>query len=150
MIVNLLIRGDRMIRRYALWGRSAVIGTVLLMAMLTAMGTDAVAQQRPELPIVSLTGQQAGWERAIYPDGRIWVPRRGVNGERILTVPVFIKNCWRTTEAFEAFPIYSFKMKLQFDSSALEFVGIEKNGPAIPPLKHVKTGGSRTDEYIVP
>lgn len=123
-----------MIRRYALWGRSAVIGTVLLMAMLTAMGTDAVAQQRPELPIVSLTGQQAGWERAIYPDGRIWVPRRGVNGERILTVPVFIKNCWRTTEAFEAFPIYSFKMKLQFDSSALEFVGIEKNGPAIPPL----------------
>jgi hypothetical protein len=134
MIVNLLIRGDRMIRRYALWGRSAVIGTVLLMAMLTAMSSDAVAQQRPELPIVSLTGQQAGWERNIYPDGRIWVPRRGANGERILTVPVFIKNCWRTTEAFEAFPIYSFKMKLQFDSSALQFIGIEKNGPAVPPL----------------
>jgi len=122
-------------RRYALWARHT-IGVVLLLALVAGLSTEAKGQpNRPELPIVSLTGQLSGWNNNIYPDGRIWVPRRGVNGERILLVPVFLRNCWRNTSTFEAFPIYSFKMKMQYDSTALEFIGIEKNGPpAVPGL----------------
>lgn len=119
-----------MIRRYALWSSGAKLGVALLLVALTALGTQvSSAQNRPELPTLSLTGSASQWNTTYYPDGRIWVPRRGTNGERTLLVPVFIKNCWRSTEVFEAFPIYSFKMKVQFDSTALEFMGVEKNGP---------------------
>jgi len=115
-------------RRYALWARNTVAGVVALLVLTTVFFSEAKAQ-RPELPTLSLTGALSGWNNSIYPDGRIWVPRRGANGERILIVPVFVRNCWRNTATFTAFPIYSFKMKMQFDSTALEFMGIEKNGP---------------------
>lgn len=117
-------------RRYALWGSSAKLGVILLLAALTGIGSQWAHAQtdKPELPTLSLTGSGAGWNQTYYPDGRIWVPRSGDNGTRELLVPVFIKNCWRTTSTYKAFPIYSFKMKVQFDSSAVEFVGIEKNG----------------------
>jgi hypothetical protein len=117
-------------RRFALWGGTAWIGTALLLATVIVFSSQmAEAQDKPELPILSLTGSQSGWNTTYYPDGRIWAPRRGPNGERSLLVPVFIKNCWRSTTVYEAFPIYSFKFKVQFDSTAVEFVGIEKNGP---------------------
>lgn len=118
-------------RRFALKGGSAILGMVLLLAALIGVSTqETVAQNRPELPTLSLTGSQSGWNASYYPDGRIWVPQRQtVNSERTMLVPVFIKNCWRTTSTFEAFPIYSFKFKVQFDSTALEFIGVEKNGP---------------------
>lgn len=120
-----------MIRRYALWGSGAKLGVALLLVALTALGTQVSSAQtdKPELPTLSLTGAGANWNPTYYPDGRIWVPRRGTNGERTLLVPVFIKNCWRSTSTYETFPIYSFKMKVQFDSTALEFMGVEKNGP---------------------
>jgi hypothetical protein len=122
-------------RRYALWGRSAKLGVALLMAALTVVGVQTVHAQtdKPEIPTLSLTGRAAGWNDTYYPDGRIWVPRSGNNGQRELLVPVFIKNCWRTTSTYEAFPIYSFKFKMQFDSTALQYMGIEKNGPARGP-----------------
>ena len=108
--------------RYALWGRSAKLGVTLLMAVLTVLGTQQAYSQadKPELPTLSLTGLGSGWNQTYYPDGRIWVPPTGTSGQRELLVPVFIKNCWRTTSTYEAFPIYSFKIKMQFDSSALE------------------------------
>jgi hypothetical protein len=119
-------------RRYALWGKGVgLAGIVLLMVALTSISsTQLIAQaDKPELPTLTLTGAGNGWNSTYYPDGRIWVPRRGTNGPRQLLVPVFIKNCWRTTSTYEAFPIYSFKFKVQYDSVALQFVGIEKNGP---------------------
>lgn len=118
-------------RRYALWGRSAKLGVALLMAALTVVGVQSAYAQadKPEIPTLSLTGSGAGWNQNYYPDGRIWVPRSGNNGQRELLVPVFIKNCWRTTSTYEAFPIYSFKFKMQYDSTALEYIGVEKNGP---------------------
>jgi hypothetical protein len=118
-------------RRYALWGGGTAIGAVLLLAALIGIGSTVLMAQtnKPELPTLSLTGDGASWKREVYPDGRIWSSSRGPNGDRMLLVPVFMKNCWRTTSQYEAFPIYSFKFKVQFDSSALEFVGVEKNGP---------------------
>jgi len=118
-------------RRFALKGGSAVLSMVFLLAALIGVGTtDTFAQNRPEIPTLSLTGTGSGWNASYYPDGRIWTPQRQtIASERSMLVPVFIKNCWRSTEIFEAFPIYSFKFKVQFDSTALEFVGVEKNGP---------------------
>jgi len=118
-------------RRYALWGGGTKLGIAILLALLTGIGSQVATAQtnKPELPTLSLTGEGDGWKIAVYPDGRIWVPRRGNNGERTLIVPVYIKNCWRSTADYEAFPIYSFKFKVQFDSTALEYMGVEKNGP---------------------
>lgn len=117
-------------RRFALRGGSAKLGVAFLLAALIGIGTQVTFAQanKPELPTLSLTGEGAGWKTSYYPDGRIWTPRRGPNGERTLLVPVFIKNCWRSTADYEAFPIYSFKFKVQFDSTAVEFMGVEKNG----------------------
>jgi hypothetical protein len=118
-------------RRFALTKGAAVFGLAVLLAALIGIGAqEAQAQSnRPELPTLTLTGTGAGWNTSYYPDGRIWVPRRGANGERTLLVQVFIKNCWRSTEQFDAFPIYSFKFKVQYDSTALQFMSVEKNGP---------------------
>lgn len=117
-------------RRFALWS-TYTLGVAVLLAVLIGIGTqDTFAQaNKPELPTLSLTGTQTGWNTTYYPDGRIWTAQRGANGRREILVPVFIKNCWRTTADYEAFPIYSFKFKVQFDSSSLKFIGVEKNGP---------------------
>lgn len=121
-------------RRFALTGGGTVLGVLLLVAALIGLAPqEASAQNRPELPTLTLTGTGSGWNTTYYPDGRIWMPRRGANGERTVIVPVFIKNCWRSTEVFDAFPIYSFKFKVQYDSTALEFMSIEKNGPRYGP-----------------
>lgn len=117
-------------RRYALWSSSVRAAVVLLLVALTGVGLELVAQvNKPELPVLSLTGERSSWKTAYYPDGRIWTSKRGPNGERQVLVPVFITNCWRNTQDYKAFPIYSFKFKVQFDSTALQFVGVEKNGP---------------------
>lgn len=135
-------------RRYAIWARNTIVGVLAMLAMTAVFSTKSIAQvNRPELPTLSLTGAMSGWNNNIYPDGRIWVPRRGVNGERILTVPVFVRNCWRNTPTFTAFPIYSFKMKMQFDSTALEFIGIEKNGPPVAPGLLPKPALARDFEF---
>ena len=122
-------------RRFALKGGATLLGVAFLLAALIGIGSQEASAQanRPELPTLSLTGTLSGWNQNYYPDGRIWVPQEGFNGDRELLVPVFVKNCWRTTETFEAFPIYSFKFKVQFDSTALEFVGVDKNGPRFGP-----------------
>ncbi len=118
-------------RRYALWGSDAKIGVVILLAALIGLGSHVLQAQtnKPELPTLSLTGGSGGWNTTYYPDGRIWTASRGPNGDRELIVPVFIKNCWRSTEEYKTFPIYSFKFKVQYDSTALEMIGVDKNGP---------------------
>jgi hypothetical protein len=117
-------------RRFALWGGSALSVALLFATVIVLSSNRALAQtEKPELPTLSLTGGLSNWNSTYYPDGRIWSARRGSNGNRTLLVPVFIKNCWRNTETYETFPIYSFKFKVQYDSTAVEFVGIEKNGP---------------------
>lgn len=117
-------------RRFTLWSIHVVSVSVLLAVLIGFSTQGAFAQaDKPELPTLSLTGSGSSWNTSYYPDGRIWTSQEGQNGQRELLVPVFIKNCWRTTADYEAFPIYSFKFKVQFDSTALEFIGVEKNGP---------------------
>ncbi|NQW30574.1 MAG: T9SS type A sorting domain-containing protein [Ignavibacteria bacterium] len=120
--------------RFAVLANATKVGMTLLIVALFGIGSQVSVAQKPEMPILTLTGSGSGWNSSYYPDGRIWVPRRGTNGERTMLVPVFIKNCWRSTETYKTFPIYSFKFKIQYDSTAFEFTGVDKNGPNRGPL----------------
>lgn len=106
----------------------AVVGQGVLFLLVTVM---TYAQPiRPELPKLSLTGRETGYDPAYYPDGRIWVPAAlGPNQPRYILVPVFIKNCWVTSGGYQAWPIYSIRFKLQYDSSAFRAVGVQTRGP---------------------
>lgn len=135
-------------RRFTLRGFSALSVAVLLTVLIGIGTQDTFAQaNKPELPTLSLTGSKTGWNNSYYPDGRIWTAQRGNNGQREILVPVFIQNCWRTTSEYEAFPIYSFKFKVQFDSSALKFIGVEKNGPLREPQNTPRTCLARDFEF---
>jgi hypothetical protein len=120
-------------RRYTLWSTVTAVAVLLLVVALTGFSTASAQANKPELPTLSLTGERTDWKTNYYPDGRVWTSKRGANGDRTILVPVFIVNCWRTTTTFEAFPIYSMKFKVQYDSTALEFMGVEKNGPRTGP-----------------
>lgn len=75
-------------RRYALWGNSAKLSVVILLAALIGLGSQVLHAQtnKPELPTLSLTGSGGGWNQTYYPDGRIWTSSRGANGDRELLV----------------------------------------------------------------
>lgn len=108
--------------------RNALLWSV---AMLMGISTAYAQPIRPELPKLSLTGREVGYDPAYYPDGRIWVPAAldPVNTPRYILVPVFIKNCWVTAGGYQARPIYSIRFKLQYDSSAFRAVGVITRGP---------------------
>lgn len=108
--------------------RNALLWSV---ALLLGISTVYAQPIRPELPKLSLTGREVGYDPAYYPDGRIWVPAAldPVNAPRYILVPVFIKNCWVTAGGYQARPIYSIRFKLQYDSSAFRAVGVLTRGP---------------------
>jgi len=100
----------------------------LLLGMILAFEVDA-QPIRPEIPKLSLTGREGGYNNSYYPDGRLWVPASVGNQPRYILVPVFIKNCWVTAGGFQAQPIYSIRFKFQYDSSAFRAVGVQTRGP---------------------
>lgn len=112
---------------------SALRGALLYsVALLVATVSLLHAQPiRPEVPKLSLTGRETGYDPAYYPDGRIWVPAAldTATNPRYILVPVFIKNCWVTAGGYQARPIYSIRFKLQYDSSAFRAVGVLTRGP---------------------
>ncbi len=128
-----------------------VLRKALVFAMLavTLLAIDMQAQIiRPEIPRLSLTGNEGGYNQAFYPDGRMWVTASGDpslynnNGPRYILVPVFMKNCWASKSPYTAAPIYSFNFKLQYDSTALKPVGVLTRGPWLegshPNVRYVK------------
>lgn len=110
-------------------------GRRLLPSLVTVVATllFAMALQaqpiRPEVPKLSLTGREGGYNSSYYPDGRLWVPAAIGNQPRYILVPVFIKNCWVTAGGYQARPIYSIRFKFQYDSSAFRAVGVLTRGP---------------------
>lgn len=104
------------------------VSIVLFVTVLSLMQAQPI---RPEVPKLSLTGRETGYDPAYYPDGRIWVPA-ALNPQtqpRYILVPVFIKNCWVTSGGYQARPIYSIRFKIQYDSSAFRAVGVQTRGP---------------------
>ncbi len=70
-----------------------------------------------------------------YPDGRLWVPAGSTSDPTTIHVPVYVRNCWRTTKPDAAFPVVgfpitSFSIPIQFDSSFFEVIGIDTTGHA--------------------
>jgi hypothetical protein len=100
----------------------------LVFALVFAVALQAQVI-RPEIPKLSLTGREGGYNSSYYPDGRMWVPAAVGNQPRYILVPVFIKNCWVTAGGFQARPIYSIRFKFQYDSSAFRAVGVVTRGP---------------------
>ncbi|MCX7930661.1 MAG: T9SS type A sorting domain-containing protein [Chlorobi bacterium] len=107
---------------------SLVTVVVVLLALLSASRLDAQVI-RPEVPKLSLTGREGGYNPAYFPDGRLWVPAAVGNQPRYILVPVFIKNCWVTAGGYQARPIYSIRFKFQYDSSAFRAIGVQTRGP---------------------
>jgi hypothetical protein len=103
---------------------------LLLCSMLVTQPPAGLAQQAPpEMPMLTLTGLLSGYRVVYYPDGRIWAVNADDSAR--LSVPVFMQNCWyKQSEATKTFPITSFVIPIQFDSGALEFVGIDTAGLA--------------------
>ncbi len=95
----------------------------------TVTETKAV---KPDIPYLSLTGTDGGYDDNWYPDGRIWLPP-SANGDREFLLPVFIDNRWYTDSVnfpqYKADPIYSFQFKVLYDSSALRAIGVQKTHP---------------------
>jgi hypothetical protein len=105
--------------------------------LLMAFAPDSNAQNRPNIPILSLTGSQTSYDQNWYPDGRITTsPSRDISNPKILLVPVFIDNRWATYDdhpEFQADPIKSFKFTVLYDSTYLRAVGYQKSHPETTP-----------------
>ncbi len=104
-----------------------ILGLMLVMGFSFATFEKAQAAN-PEIPVLTLTGMQSGYEKSLYPDGRIWVAPSD-NGPREFLVPIFIKNNWRPTtgmhELINPEPIKDFKFDLYYDSTMVRAMGYE-------------------------
>jgi hypothetical protein len=109
--------------------------SLLLIAAVLFFGfvlSSNPASSQPSTPVLSLTGAGDGWSDQWYPDGRIRVPASPINAPREFLVPVFINNQWVTYDEHPDYvcnPIRSFKFSIQYDSTAVRPIGIQKFGP---------------------
>lgn len=91
----------------------------------------------PNLPVLSLTGQEASYNDLWFQNGRIIMPKN-TEYEREFVVPVFIDNRWavnrdRYSVDLPITPIKSFQFKLFYDSASVTPVGIETTHPKYAP-----------------
>lgn len=109
----------------------AILGLLLIVAFFGAIETNAQFVTKPQAPILSLTGEQDGYDEAVYPDGRLWIPPSSSKTREIL-VPVFIKNNFFTFNEQEYIvpPIYSFRFSIFYDAAAVQATGVQQTHPA--------------------
>jgi hypothetical protein len=88
---------------------------------------------KADLPYLSLTGRENGYDNSLYSDGRLWL---GYADDRVreVLVPVYIKNLWYTREnvtdkRYSGFPIYTFTYSVLYDSRVFEAAGGQFVGP---------------------
>lgn len=108
----------------------AVLGLLMIVAFFSTIELNAQFATKPQAPLLSLTGEQDGYDEAVYPDGRLWIPPSTSKTREIL-VPVFIKNNFFTfnPEEYIVPPIYSFKFSVFYDAAALQAVGVQQTHP---------------------
>ncbi|HRP02223.1 MAG TPA: T9SS type A sorting domain-containing protein [Candidatus Kapabacteria bacterium] len=143
----------------------SILGLSLFLTFLVATGTEVLSQTqgvfvRPMIPKLSLTGEEESYDKAFYPDGRIWVPPT-VSGAREFLVPVFVTNNWFSYKNAEGVanykvePIKSFKFSVFYNDKAVRAIGVETIHPSyVPadrdPLAHsftIKTDDVEDDYY---
>ncbi|TNE35557.1 T9SS type A sorting domain-containing protein [bacterium] len=113
------------------------ITTLAIAALLFIAGFSSTYAQYPSLPVLSLTGQDGGYNDVWFPNGRILMPRN-TNFAREFVVPVFIDNRWaqhpgKYTVDLPIEPIKSFQFKLFYDSATVRPVGVETSHPKFIP-----------------
>ncbi len=105
-----------------------ILGLMLVMGFSFATFEKAQAEN-PQLPKLSLTGTESGYDKTLYPGGRIWVAPSD-NGPREFLLPVFIKNDWEPKQGMHELinpePIKNFKFHLFYDSTLVRPIGCEK------------------------
>lgn len=108
-----------------------ILGLMLVMGFSFATVEKAQAQGQskdPQIPRLTLTGQDQGYRADLYPGGRIWVAPSD-NGPREFLVPVFIENDWQAKpnmhELINPEPIKSFKFHMYYDSTLVRAIGTE-------------------------
>ncbi len=109
----------------------AILGLLMIVVFLSTIETNAQFVTKPQAPILSLTGDQDGYDEAVYPDGRLWIPPSTSKTREIL-VPVFIKNNFFTFNENEYIvpPIYSFRFSIFYDAAAVQATGVQQTHPA--------------------
>ncbi|MBM2813278.1 MAG: C-terminal target protein [Ignavibacteria bacterium] len=108
-----------------------LFGLLLLSAIFLVEIETTNAQQLPQVPVLSLTGENDTYNKEIYPDGRIWLPA-SINGPREFLLPVYVENRWYTYNeaSLIANPIYSFEFSVVYDSTAIRATGVQPFGDA--------------------
>ncbi len=118
---------------FSLLGKNMLGVVALLVGMICMSYQSAEAQTHVELPRLKLVADQPTvlGNNTFYPDGRIWIPRSPSGAQREVLVPVLIHNCWISDPEINEIvePIKSFDFKIQYDSRALQAVGVQFQGP---------------------
>src|SRR6056300_705551 len=116
-------------------------------ALLFLIGFGSVeAQDYPRIPVLSLTGQEGGYNDQWFENGRVLLPRN-TNFDREFLVPVFIDNRWADNPDgysvdLPVAPITSFNFKLFYDSATVRPIGVETVHPKYIP-RSVKLRGEQ-------
>jgi hypothetical protein len=116
---------------------SRTIGAaLLLLAIFFGVNQEALSVDKPQIPILSLTGDIESYNDDWYPDGRIWVPAALNGAPREFFLPVFIQNQWYhyqkldvKKDLYKPDPIKAFKFKIKFDTLAFQVIEIVKFHP---------------------
>jgi len=117
-----------------------VFGLSLFLTFMALTAVDIISQTpgtftRPIIPKLSLLGEEEDYDKAFYPDGRIWVPP-SVSGAREFLVPVFITNNWFSYKNaqgiayYKVGPIKSFKFSMFYNELAVRAIGVETIHPS--------------------
>lgn len=135
-----------MAKSYWMTGKQGLVGALCLTGLVFSGVESGFAQAAnlPRVPVLSLVKEQPGIQtpefdavtgtrrvgnETEYPDHRLWVRGATDLKEPEILVPVLMRNCWNSSGGKTVQPITSFKFKVQFDERALEFIGVQKNGP---------------------
>lgn len=133
----------------------SVLFTFLFLSVVDSYGQGAGNFSRPQLPKLSLMGEDESYNTDYYPDGRIWVPP-SVSGAREFLLPVFITNNWFSYKnaqgiaLYRVEPITSFEFSIFYNEKAVRAIGVETVHPSyvdvgVEPL--AKNFTIKTDDF---
>ncbi|MCX6153821.1 MAG: hypothetical protein NT007_06665 [Candidatus Kapabacteria bacterium] len=122
-------------KRFFLQNVSYKLLSLFAIAFITvAFINSEAAINKPQTPLLCLTGASGNYNPDWYPDGRIWYPASiDANNLREFLMPVFIDNRWYTYAANSQFlkadPIKSFEFAIKYDGTAIKAIGIQATHP---------------------
>ena len=130
-----------------------LLGIILIFGFILGTADKAYSADKPSVPKLSLSGDEEGYNEKWYPDGMVrMVPSDHVGNHseaklrgREFLLPIFIDNKWTKYpgigetidgkngslkgDMYVPDEIHSFEFKLQYDSSVLRPIAIQKFHP---------------------